>query len=52
MPDCPACSQSGTGMKKKQPCWNGLVPVKADANEHFLVLSRTNMMDAGMPMPA
>jgi hypothetical protein len=51
-PDCPASDQSGTGIKKTNDA--GTVPVsdQAKAVQHFSVRYRTEIIDAGMPMPA
>ncbi len=52
IPDCPASDQSGTGMKKSNNAGTYPVLDKADAFQHTLVRYRTEIMDAGMPMPA
>jgi hypothetical protein len=52
MPDCPASSQSGTGLKKANDAGTGPVPDYAHTVRHFLVRYRTKIQDAGMPMPA
>jgi hypothetical protein len=50
---CQASSQSGTTVKKKtNHSGTGLVPDKDEAVQHILVLYKTEVMDAGMPMPA
>ncbi len=46
MPDCPASEQSDTGLKTLT------VPDQAKAVWHFLVRYQTEIIDAGMPMPA
>ncbi len=53
MPDCLAAGQSGTGMKKTDDARTGLD--YAAAVRHFFwssYKSRTELMDAGMPMPS
>jgi hypothetical protein len=52
MPDCPASSQSGTRLRKTNDAGTDLVPELNDAARHFLMKYRTEMTDAGMPMPA
>jgi hypothetical protein len=48
IPDCPACSQPGTGLKKtKDRYWT-----KLTQSGIFLVWYWTKIRDAGMPMPA
>jgi hypothetical protein len=37
MPDCPASSQFGTGMKKTNDARRGPVPDEADAVRHFYI---------------
>jgi hypothetical protein len=52
MPDCPASDQSVTGLKKlKMP---GMVQYQTKLRQSgiFLVRYRTEIIDAGMPMPA
>jgi hypothetical protein len=51
MPDCPASSQSGTGMKKTML---ELVRYRTNPIQSgiFLVRYRIKLTDAGMPMPA
>jgi hypothetical protein len=53
MPDCPASSQSGAGMKKTNDARTSLD--YAAAVRHFFCSSykyRTELMYAGMPMPS
>jgi hypothetical protein len=53
MPDCPASNQSGTGMKKTNDAGTDPVPDQDDAvSSIFLVQYQSEIMDAGMPMPA
>ncbi len=52
MPDCPSSDQSGTGIKKTNDAGTGPVPDQGKAVRHFLVRYRTEIIDAGMPMPA
>jgi hypothetical protein len=52
MPDRPASSQSGTGLKKTNDAGTGAVPEQNDAVRHFLLRYRTEMTDTGIPMPA
>jgi hypothetical protein len=52
MPDFPASDQPRTGMIKTNSTGTDPVPDQADAVQHFLVRYRTEIMDAGMPMPA
>jgi hypothetical protein len=52
MPDCPASDQCGTGKKKTNHAGTGPVPDQTKAVWHFLVRYRTEIIDAGMPMPA
>jgi hypothetical protein len=53
MLDCPASDQSGTEMKKNNdapgPVQYRIKPMESDI---FLVRYRTEIMNAGMPMPA
>ncbi len=44
--------QSGTGMKITSDAGTSPVPHLAKAVQYFLTLYRTEIMDAGMPMPA
>jgi hypothetical protein len=52
MPDCPASDQSGTGLKKLT--MTGIVQYRTKPKQSgiFLVQYRTEIIDAGMPMPA
>jgi hypothetical protein len=52
MPDCPASSQSGTGMKKLTMLELVQYRTKPMQSGIFLVRYRTKLTDAGMPMPA
>ncbi len=52
MPDCLASELSGIGIKKTNDAGTGLVPDQAKAVWYFLVWYRTEIIDAGMPMPA
>ncbi len=52
MPDCPASSQSGTGMKKLTMLELVLCRTKPMQSGICLVRYRTEFTDAGMPMPA
>jgi hypothetical protein len=52
MPDCPASDQPSTGLKKTNDAGNNLVPDQAKAARNFLVRYRTEIIDAGVPMPA
>jgi hypothetical protein len=52
MPDCPASDQFGTGLKKTNDAGKSQVPDQAKAVRHLLVPYRTEIIDAGMPMPA
>jgi hypothetical protein len=51
MPDCPASDQSGTGLKKLMML--GIVRYRTKPRQSgiFLVRYRTEIIDAGMPMP-
>jgi hypothetical protein len=52
MPDCPGSDQSGTGLKKLT--LPGIVRYRTKPRQSgiFLVWYRTEIIDAGMPMPA
>jgi hypothetical protein len=52
MPDCPASSQSGTGLKKLTMPEQVRYRTKLTQSGIFLVRYRTKIQDAGMPMPA
>jgi hypothetical protein len=52
MPDCLASGQSGTGMKKTIDAETGPEPDQANDVWHFSVRYRTEIMNAGMLMPA
>jgi hypothetical protein len=52
LPDCPASSQSGTGLEKANDVGKSPVPDLSQSVRHFLVRYRTEMTDAGMPMLA
>jgi hypothetical protein len=50
MLDCPASGQSSTRLEKTY--YSGTVPDSNDQVKYFFVCYQTEMMDAGMPMPA
>jgi hypothetical protein len=50
MPDCLTSGQSGTGMKKTNDART--VPVSETQSGIFLVRYRSEVMNAGMPIPA
>jgi hypothetical protein len=52
MPDRPASSQSGTGLKKLTMPEQVWYRTKLTQSGIFLVRYRTKIRDAGMPMPA
>ncbi len=53
MLDCPASSQSGTGLKKKLTMPEQVrYRTKLTQSGIFIVRYRTKVRDAGMPMPA
>ncbi len=52
MPDRPASSQSGTGLKKTNNIGTGPVRTKLTQSSIFVVRYRTKIRDAGMSMPA
>jgi hypothetical protein len=52
MPDRPASSQSGTGLKKTNDAGQVRYRIKLTQSGIFLVWYRTKIRDAGMPMPA
>ncbi len=52
MPDRPASSQSGTGLKKLTMPEQVRYRTKLTQSGIFLVRYRTTIRDAGMPMPA
>ncbi len=52
MPDRPASSQSGTGLKKLMMPEQVLYRTMLTQSGIFLVRYRTKIRDAGMPMPA
>jgi hypothetical protein len=52
MPDCPASDQFGTGMKKITMLGLVWYRTKPRQTSIFLVQYRTEIIDAGMQMPA
>jgi hypothetical protein len=52
MPDCPASYQSGPGIKKLTIPGQVRYRIKPRQSGIFLVRYRTEIIDAGMPMPA
>jgi hypothetical protein len=52
MPDCSASDQSGTGLKKLTMPGTVRYRTKPRQSGIFLVRYRTEIIDAGMPMPA
>jgi hypothetical protein len=52
MPDCPASNQSATGMKKLTMLGQVRYRTKPRQSGIFIVRYRTEIIDAGMPMPA
>jgi hypothetical protein len=52
MPDCPASDQSGTGIKKLTMPGQVQYQTKPRQSGIFLVRYRTEIIDAGLPMPA
>jgi hypothetical protein len=52
MPDCLAFDQSGTGIKKTNDAGTVPVPDQTRQSGIFSVRYRTEIIDAGMPMPA
>ncbi len=52
IPDCPASDQSGTRMKKLTMLGQVWYRTKQRQSGIFLVRYRTEIIDAGMPMPA
>ncbi len=51
MPDCPACGQSSTGLKKLMMPEQVLYRTKLSQFGIFLVWYLTKIQGAGMPMP-
>jgi hypothetical protein len=52
MRECPASDQSGTGIKKLMMLGQVRYRIKPRQSGIFLVRYRTDIIDAGMPMPA
>jgi hypothetical protein len=52
MSDCPASSQSGTGMNRNADAGTSPVPEKWDPVRYRNAQDRAEIQDAGMPMPA
>jgi hypothetical protein len=52
MPDCPASSQSSTGLKKLTMLEQVRYQTKLTQSGIFLVWNWPKIRDAGMPMPA